>query len=99
VGLKLISENGRDVPVILCDICGSRMNDMFDDKVSGTRGTLESPGNLVFHHKNCATAEPLSTTLEYFFAMLLGRNRIGSIGQNEAMDTVSVKMPTAEDFE
>jgi len=99
MSLKLVNDGGRDIPVIICDVCGKRIVDVWDDLVSGTRGTFESPGTLVFHHKTCSTTEPVHTSLRAFLAMLGGRNRFGELGQNGGVDRVVFEMHTDEDFE
>ena len=99
MSLKLVNEGGRDIPIVVCDVCGKRIVDPWEDLVSGTRGTLEAPGTLVFHHKGCSTTEPVHTSIRTFFAMIAGRNRFGELGQNGGVDRVTLEMTTDEDFE
>lgn len=93
MAFKLTQESGRDLPTVMCDVCGNRIYDLWGDLVSGSLG-----GNLIVHHKACVTTEPLHTTVAKFFGMLIARNRIGDLGSDGTTDKITLELPTTEGF-
>lgn len=98
MAFKFASDSGRDIPLIYCDICGKHVGDLYSDQVSGTRGTFEAPGTLVFHHKACKTSEPLHSTIAEFFGMFLTRVGLGDRATDGRTDKVTLGVPTGKGF-
>jgi hypothetical protein len=99
MAMKLIIANGEDKPCLVCDVCGKLIQDMWSDKVSGSRGTEDSPGNVVFHHATCPTQEPLQATVADFFWMFMARNRVGDLGSQGLEDAVILSRPRTLNME
>lgn len=96
---KLAVENGGDVPVLMCDVCSQIIVDYWGDKVSGTRGTIEAPGNIVVHHASCSTAEPVTTSIIEFFGMFLVRRRLGNVDATPPTMRAIVEVRSDDNFQ
>lgn len=95
---KFGTDMGRDFPLVFCDVCEKMIFDFRNDLVSGTRGSFSAPGNVVFHHKGCATTEPLHTTILEFFGMLLTRATIGTRSSDGGHDRSTVEITSGTGF-
>ncbi len=98
MGLKLTQSNGRDFPVLMCDVCNGRIYDLFGDLASGSRvdGGL---GNIVIHHKACPTTEALHMPLNKFFALTVICNRMGDLASNGVTETLKFEFPVDGGFD
>ncbi len=90
-----LTQEGRDFPVLICDICGERIIDLWSDLVSGSRTT----GNVVIHHRACPTTEPVHTTIIKFFGMFLALNRVGDLASDGVVEKISLESLVDERFE
>ena len=98
MGLKLGKDVSLDFPVLLCDVCGKRIVDYWNDLASGTSGTMDAPGDLVLHHQACATQQPLHMTLVDFFGLFLSRNRVGDVASDGLTSKAIVSVETNKGF-
>jgi hypothetical protein len=101
MGFKVYSDSLGDVPYFVCDICGQRIGDFFSDLASGSKGSGQTPGNVTIHHKTCAlpSPAPVNMALGDFLALVLSKNRVGSLGNIGTMNRVTIEIPLKKEFE
>jgi hypothetical protein len=93
MAFKLIQDGERDFPVLMCDVCGNRIFDIFGDLASGHDG-----GPVVIHHKACPTTETLHVSIRQFFIMVMMRNRVGDLASDGVTEKITIEMPIEEGF-
>lgn len=98
MAFKLISSNGVDRPVFVCDVCGLWITDLWNDKASGSRGADMVLTNVVIHHAACPTVEPTHMALIDFVKMLSVRNMIGDVSSDGVTTKLTVSLPTDAEF-
>lgn len=96
MAFKLMETGSGDWPVLMCDVCGNRIYDPFGDLASGTR--VGGLGNIVIHHKACATDEEVHMPLVKFFALFAIKNGFGNSTSDSATEKATLEIPTGEGF-
>ena len=99
MGFKLYSDSMMDRPILMCDVCGGQLVDLFADKASGSPGSNGQITDVVVHHAKCASAGAVHIPLLDFLKLFAIENRIGTLGTDGAVNRLTVEHPAGKGFE
>lgn len=99
MSFKLYSDAISDVPFLVCDVCGQKVVDLWNDKATGSPASNGQTTDVKVHHAACQATGTVTIPLIDFLRLFVTSNRLGNLGSSQGVDKVSVEYPTGKGFE
>lgn len=98
MAFKLSSDANADFPMLICDVCGEKVFDIWNDKATGSPVDGQVT-EVKVHHAKCQATGTVTISLIDFLRLFVVQNRVGDLGSSGSIDKVSVEYPTGKGFE
>lgn len=99
MAFKLYSDAQTDRPILVCDVCGQKIADVWSGKATGTPSGAGQVTDVTVHHAACVPpAGAVTIPMVDFLRLLVIQNRIGDLGSNGVIDRLYVEYPTGKGF-
>lgn len=98
MAFKLYSDSLGDRPLLVCDVCGLNIVDLWNDKATGSP-VPSGITDVIIHHAACVASGTVTIPLIDFVRLFTVANRPGDMGSDGIVDKVSVEYPMGKGFE
>ena len=94
MAFKLYSGSSVDQPILMCDVCGLKIVDVWNDQATASPGHDGQVVDVTVHHAACPATGAVSMPLIDFLRLFVSRSRLGDVASDGTTDKVYVECPT-----